>query len=295
MHLSGSSKPPFLLCQPCAACSPARPSRWRACTRARRCLTTSARGPGSWPRSPSSPQREAGRRQRGRQRRADLRPVPRHPLPPRPLAVARPEAAVRGAVLPPGLRQHRDGEDQRGRRPTARAPDRRSTCADFDYGHNKAPSQGARVGLRRAFASTTRSTTRPTRTRSSSSWARATSARSARTSATACRRAAWRSTPSAAGAEEFPRFTEFWLEKPAADATSLDDLRAARLARALTGAYRFVVTPGAGHRGRRAVAPVPAQGRRRRWASRRSPACSSRARTSRSRATSAPRCTTPTA
>ena len=36
------------------------------------------------------------------------------PLPPRPRAVARPEAAVRGAVLPPGFRQHRDGEDPRG-------------------------------------------------------------------------------------------------------------------------------------------------------------------------------------
>ena len=47
-----------------------------------------------------------------------------------------------------------------------------------------------------------------------------------------------------AGAEEFPRFTEFWLEKPAADATSLT-VTALMDSKSLTGAYRFVVTPGA--------------------------------------------------
>jgi len=46
-----------------------------------------------------------------------------------------------------------------------------------------------------------------------------------------------------AGAEEFPRFTEFWLEKPAADATSLT-ITALLDSRSVTGAYRFVVTPG---------------------------------------------------
>ena len=46
-----------------------------------------------------------------------------------------------------------------------------------------------------------------------------------------------------AGAEEFPRFTEFWLEKPAADATSLV-ITALLDSKSLTGAYRFVVTPG---------------------------------------------------
>ena len=30
--------------------------------------------------------------------------------------------------------------------------------------------------------------------------------------------------------EEFPRFTEFWIVKPAADANDADDLRAARFA-----------------------------------------------------------------
>ncbi len=47
-----------------------------------------------------------------------------------------------------------------------------------------------------------------------------------------------------AGAEEFPRFTEFWLEKPAADATSLT-VTALMDSKSVTGVYRFVVTPGA--------------------------------------------------
>jgi glucans biosynthesis protein len=46
-----------------------------------------------------------------------------------------------------------------------------------------------------------------------------------------------------AGAEEFPRFTEFWLAKPAADATSLT-VTALMDSKSLTGVYRFVVTPG---------------------------------------------------
>ena len=46
-----------------------------------------------------------------------------------------------------------------------------------------------------------------------------------------------------AGAEEFPRFTEFWLEKPAANATSLT-ITALMDSKSLTGVYRFVVTPG---------------------------------------------------
>jgi glucans biosynthesis protein len=46
-----------------------------------------------------------------------------------------------------------------------------------------------------------------------------------------------------AGAEEFPRFTEFWLEKPAADAKSVT-ITALLDSKSLTGVYRFVVTPG---------------------------------------------------
>jgi glucans biosynthesis protein len=46
-----------------------------------------------------------------------------------------------------------------------------------------------------------------------------------------------------AGAEEFPRFTDYWLEKPAPGATSLV-INALLNSKSLTGAYRFVVTPG---------------------------------------------------
>ena len=44
--------------------------------------------------------------------------------------------------------------------------------------------------------------------------------------------------------EEFPRFTEYWLEKPAPGATSLV-IDALLDSKSVTGAYRFVVTPGA--------------------------------------------------
>jgi glucans biosynthesis protein len=47
-----------------------------------------------------------------------------------------------------------------------------------------------------------------------------------------------------AGPEEFPRFTEFWLERPKADASSLV-IDALLDSPSVTGAYRFVVTPGA--------------------------------------------------
>jgi glucans biosynthesis protein len=46
------------------------------------------------------------------------------------------------------------------------------------------------------------------------------------------------------GPEEFPRFTEFWLERPKADASSLV-IDALLDSPSVTGAYRFVVTPGA--------------------------------------------------
>jgi glucans biosynthesis protein len=47
-----------------------------------------------------------------------------------------------------------------------------------------------------------------------------------------------------AGGEEFPRFTEFWLEKPSATATSMT-VTALLDSKSVTGVYRFVVTPGA--------------------------------------------------
>jgi glucans biosynthesis protein len=43
--------------------------------------------------------------------------------------------------------------------------------------------------------------------------------------------------------EEFPRFTEFWLERPAADATSLT-LYALLDSPSVSGAYRIVIRPG---------------------------------------------------
>ena len=46
-----------------------------------------------------------------------------------------------------------------------------------------------------------------------------------------------------AGGEEFPRFTEFWLEKPAPGASGLV-IDALMDSKSLAGAYRFVVTPG---------------------------------------------------
>ncbi|MEP5633746.1 MAG: glucan biosynthesis protein G [Tateyamaria sp.] len=45
------------------------------------------------------------------------------------------------------------------------------------------------------------------------------------------------------GPEEFPRFTEFWLERPEPDATELV-VFAALDSPSVTGAYRFVITPG---------------------------------------------------
>jgi periplasmic glucans biosynthesis protein len=44
--------------------------------------------------------------------------------------------------------------------------------------------------------------------------------------------------------EEFPRFTEFWIERPQPNATSLT-IHALLDSPRMTGAYRFVVTPGA--------------------------------------------------
>jgi glucans biosynthesis protein len=48
----------------------------------------------------------------------------------------------------------------------------------------------------------------------------------------------------AAHGEEFPRFVEFWVERPRAHATSLT-IHALLDSRRVTGAYRFVLTPGA--------------------------------------------------
>lgn len=48
----------------------------------------------------------------------------------------------------------------------------------------------------------------------------------------------------AASGEEFPRFVEFWIERPARDSQALT-IYALLDSRRLTGAYRFVLSPGA--------------------------------------------------
>ncbi len=84
----------------------------------------------------------------------------------------------------------------------------------FDYGKTRSIRRRCGASASRAFACTSRSTVRSTRTRCWCSRARRISARSAATSATDCRRAGSRSTPALASGEEFPRFVEFWIERP---------------------------------------------------------------------------------
>ena len=134
---------------------------------------------------------------------AHLRPVPRHPLPPRACAVARGEAAVRADVLPSRQVSERAGAHQRDRRRKARATSPIDS-GDFDFGKNKlSPQELGRPRLRRLSRALPAERRARTRTSSSCSSAPATSARSARVSATACRRAGWRSTPSAGRARSF--------------------------------------------------------------------------------------------
>jgi glucans biosynthesis protein len=51
----------------------------------------------------------------------------------------------------------------------------------------------------------------------------------------------------AATGEEFPRFVEFWVERPRPNATSLT-IYALLDSRRVAGAYRFVLTPGSRRR-----------------------------------------------
>ena len=114
--------------------------------------------------------------------------------------------------------------------------------ADFDYGHNKAPSKALASGfsgLRVHFPINNAAHKDEVIVFQGASYFRAIgkdqryglSARGLAVDTVG------------AGGEEFPRFTEFWLEKPAADATSLV-ITALLDSKSMTGAYRFVVTPG---------------------------------------------------
>ena len=107
----------------------------------------------------------------------------------------------------------------------------------------------------------------------------------------------WPSTPPAAQAKNSPRFTEFWLERPAPGAQQLTLFALLESPRA-TGAYRFDVCARRripSRACRLACSCGRGRGRSPRWASHRSPACSCSAKTSRARATFVPRCTTRTA
>ena len=114
--------------------------------------------------------------------------------------------------------------------------------ADFDYGHNKTPSKALAsgyAGLRVHYAINNANHKDEVIVFLGASYFRAVgkdqryglSARGLAVDTVG------------AGAEEFPRFTEYWLEKPAANATSMT-VTALMDSKSLTGVYRFVVTPG---------------------------------------------------
>ena len=140
------------------------------------------------------------------------------------------EAAVRADVLPPGPRRCRSrcgstSSSRAGVRAVAFDP------ALFDYGQQQVRSaEAARPRLRRL--------SRPLRDQQARLQGRGPRLpgrellprRSARARSTACRRAASPSTPPRPSGEEFPRFVEFWIERPRAARDLADDLRAARLA-----------------------------------------------------------------
>ena len=147
-----------------------------------------------------------------------LRRLPRHPLRSGPCAVAQRGAAVRADVLPPRQVPDTAGGDQRDQR-RRRARTSPSTAPDFDYGKNKAVAgRPGATSASPASASTTRSTTPAYKDELvvflGASYFRALGAGqhyglSARGLAI--------DTVGATGGqgEEFPRFTEFWIERPA--------------------------------------------------------------------------------
>jgi len=114
--------------------------------------------------------------------------------------------------------------------------------ADFDYGHNKAPSKALASGFsgfRVHFPINNAAHKDEVIVFQGASYFRAIG-KDQRYGLSA--RGLAVDTVGGSG-EEFPRFTEFWLEKPAADATSLV-ITALLDSRRMTGVYRFVVTPG---------------------------------------------------
>ena len=166
---------------------------------------------------------------RPRSCRRSLRSVPGHSLSPRPRAVARGEAAVRADVLSSRQVPDRAGAHQR--------ESRRRACvtfaidsADFDYGKNKLSPQSwgdlGFAGFRAHYPLNGSAYKDELVVFLGASYFRALGAGqryglSARGLAI--------DTVGGQG-EEFPRFTEFWIVKPAADANDADGLRAAGFA-----------------------------------------------------------------
>ena len=169
----------------------------------------------------------------------DVRPVPRHPLQARQGVLARGAPAFRAHVLPPGPLLRAAGADPRARRRR-----RRATSGSIPTPSTTAPTRSTRrrcaVWASRAFACITRSTRRSTRTRCWCSWARATSVRSGKGQRYGLSARGLALDTAVMSGEEFPRFIEFWIERPEPRARELtiyallDSPRAA-------GAYRFVL------------------------------------------------------
>ncbi len=176
-----------------------------------------------------APVQGAGDRHADAAARARLRRLPRHPLPPREGALARREAAVRADVLPPGTRRSRSrcGSTSSSRRASAWC---RSTRRLFDYGKNKLDPQTLSHlgfnGLRVHFAVNKPGYKDEVLVFQGASYFRALGkgqsyGLSARGLAV---------DTAAAEGEEFPRFVEFWIERPQPERDLADDLRVARLA-----------------------------------------------------------------
>ncbi len=150
---------------------------------------------------------------------AGLRRPARHPLPAGPRALARRRLAVRGDVLPPRHATSREPV----RIHEVDAPGRCGRCAcdrsDFDYGKNTLPPQAwgdlGHAGLRIHYPLNTPAYKDELIVFLGASYFRALGAGqqyglSARGLAI--------DTVGGSGPEEFPRFTEFWLERPASAA-----------------------------------------------------------------------------
>jgi len=169
--------------------------------------------------------------------RASATTIPRYPLPPHRFLWNR-------ARLPfewpssPGLALRPAGEDQRSSTtPCARSS---SIPSPFDTARTRSIRRSCATSASPAFACITRSTRRASRTRC---WVGASYARLGKSQLYGLSARGLAIDPVSTAAKEFPRFTEFWLEKPAANVEELTVLRAARLA-APSGAYRFVLQPG---------------------------------------------------